>query len=195
MIDALSQHHEPKPSEIAEWFKFHSRVRKPGESVATYVTELEPSLNSVTLVTHLRSRYATGWSATLTMEPSRKDCVWSLTWPTRRTSRSRRSLRQLPRVCGSYEWSPRVTHWCNRPLILLWKRQVLHHQWVEWPVTAAAKKDTPWWSARWARILCVTNVARLVTFRRFAGHRVKKRHTTSPANEGLVKSSLRQWDK
>ena len=28
------------PSEIVQWFKFSSRVRKPGESVATYIAEL-----------------------------------------------------------------------------------------------------------------------------------------------------------
>ena len=40
LVKALSQHFKPTPSEIVERFKFHSRVRKPGESVAAYVTEL-----------------------------------------------------------------------------------------------------------------------------------------------------------
>ena len=40
LAEALSQHFKPKPSEIVERFKFHSRVRKPGESVATYLAEL-----------------------------------------------------------------------------------------------------------------------------------------------------------
>ena len=40
LIDSLSQHYKPKPSEIVEQFKFRSRVRKPGESVATFVGEL-----------------------------------------------------------------------------------------------------------------------------------------------------------
>jgi len=40
LVEALSKHFNPKPSEIVERFKFHSRVRKPGESVATYVAEL-----------------------------------------------------------------------------------------------------------------------------------------------------------
>ena len=40
LVEALSQHFKPKPSEIVEHFKFHSRVCKPGESVATYVAEL-----------------------------------------------------------------------------------------------------------------------------------------------------------
>ena len=40
LVEAPSQHFKPEPSEIVEQFKFHSRVRKPGESVATYVAEL-----------------------------------------------------------------------------------------------------------------------------------------------------------
>ena len=40
LVKALSQHFKPTPSEIVERFKFHSRVRKPGESVAAYVAEL-----------------------------------------------------------------------------------------------------------------------------------------------------------
>ena len=33
-------HCNQTPSEIVERFKFHTRVRRPGESVATYVSEL-----------------------------------------------------------------------------------------------------------------------------------------------------------
>ena len=40
LVEALSKHYKPKPSEIVERFKFHSRVRKAGESVATFVSEL-----------------------------------------------------------------------------------------------------------------------------------------------------------
>ena len=40
LVTALSQHFKPTPSEIVERFKFHSRARKAGESVATYVAEL-----------------------------------------------------------------------------------------------------------------------------------------------------------
>ena len=40
LVSVLSKHFKPKPSEIMERFKFHSRTRKPGESVATYVAEL-----------------------------------------------------------------------------------------------------------------------------------------------------------
>ena len=40
LVEALSKHFKPAPSEIVERFKFHSRVRNPGESVATYLAEL-----------------------------------------------------------------------------------------------------------------------------------------------------------
>ena len=39
LVKVLSTHFKPKPSEIMERFKFHSRSRKPGESVATLVAE------------------------------------------------------------------------------------------------------------------------------------------------------------
>ena len=42
-------HFKPKPSEIVERFKFHSCVRKPGESVATYVAELRSLSLSLSL--------------------------------------------------------------------------------------------------------------------------------------------------
>ena len=40
LVEKLSQHFRPVPSEIVERFKFHSRVRKAGESIATFVAEL-----------------------------------------------------------------------------------------------------------------------------------------------------------
>ena len=40
LVEALLKHFKPTPSEIVERFKFYSRVRKAGESIATYVAEL-----------------------------------------------------------------------------------------------------------------------------------------------------------
>ena len=40
LVKLLSTHFNPPPSEIVQRFKFHSRVREPGESVATFVSEL-----------------------------------------------------------------------------------------------------------------------------------------------------------
>ena len=37
LVAALSKHFKPTPSEIVERFKFHSRVQKAGESIATYI--------------------------------------------------------------------------------------------------------------------------------------------------------------
>ena len=40
LIEALSKHYIPSPSETVERYKFRSRVRKAGESIANYVAEL-----------------------------------------------------------------------------------------------------------------------------------------------------------
>ena len=40
LITTLSSHFSPAPSEIVQRFKFHSRFRNPGESVATFVSEI-----------------------------------------------------------------------------------------------------------------------------------------------------------
>ena len=40
LVEKLARHFKPAPSEIVERFKFHSRVRRAGESIATYVAEL-----------------------------------------------------------------------------------------------------------------------------------------------------------
>ena len=40
LVAALSKHFKPAPSEIVERFKFHSRSRKPRESVVRFVVEL-----------------------------------------------------------------------------------------------------------------------------------------------------------
>ena len=40
LVTVLSAHYSPAPSEIVQRFKFHSRFRNPGESVATYVSEI-----------------------------------------------------------------------------------------------------------------------------------------------------------
>ena len=36
----MTKHFKPAPSEIVERFKFHSRTRRPGESVGVFVAEL-----------------------------------------------------------------------------------------------------------------------------------------------------------
>jgi len=40
LLEALTKHFKPAPSEIVEQLKFHSRGRKPGESVVTFIAEL-----------------------------------------------------------------------------------------------------------------------------------------------------------
>ena len=40
LVAVLSDHYSPPPSEVMQRFRFNSRSRKPGESVAAYVAEL-----------------------------------------------------------------------------------------------------------------------------------------------------------
>ena len=41
IVQQMADHYQPKPSIIVQRFKFHSRSRKPGESVTTYIAELK----------------------------------------------------------------------------------------------------------------------------------------------------------
>ena len=41
IVKQMTDHYQPKPSIIVQCFKFHSRSRKQGESVATYIAELK----------------------------------------------------------------------------------------------------------------------------------------------------------
>ena len=40
IVEAVQKHHDPKPSVIVQRFRFNSRNRRTGESVATYIAEL-----------------------------------------------------------------------------------------------------------------------------------------------------------
>ena len=40
LVAAMAKHHNPAPSEIVQRYRFNSRSRKEGESVATYLSEL-----------------------------------------------------------------------------------------------------------------------------------------------------------
>ena len=40
LVETLSKHYDPQPSEILQRFRFHTRFRKGDESVATYVSIL-----------------------------------------------------------------------------------------------------------------------------------------------------------
>ena len=40
LVDKLTEHFTPTPSEIVERYKFHTRFRKSGESVAAFMSEL-----------------------------------------------------------------------------------------------------------------------------------------------------------
>jgi hypothetical protein len=40
LVELVQQHQHPKHWAIVKWFKFNTRFRKPGESIASYVAEL-----------------------------------------------------------------------------------------------------------------------------------------------------------
>ena len=64
LVDKLAEHFTPAPSKIVECFKFHTRFRKPGESVAAFVLELRSIAKSCnfgdTLKTMLRDHIVCG---------------------------------------------------------------------------------------------------------------------------------------
>ena len=41
IVKLLTEHYQPKPSRVVQHYLFNSCVRKPGESVATYIAELK----------------------------------------------------------------------------------------------------------------------------------------------------------
>ena len=40
LVEVLSVHHNPAPSEIVQRYRFHTRMKEPGETVSKYVSEL-----------------------------------------------------------------------------------------------------------------------------------------------------------
>ena len=60
LVEVLSTHFRPMPSEIVERCRFHSRYRKPGESIATFISELRALTEfcnfGATLETMIRDR-------------------------------------------------------------------------------------------------------------------------------------------
>ena len=69
LVTVLKNHFSPVPSEIMERFKFNTRFRKPGESIATYVSELRSIAKNCnygdTLETMLRNRIVCGVNDTV----------------------------------------------------------------------------------------------------------------------------------
>ena len=65
LVQALKSHYNPEPSEIVERYKFHTRFRKPGESVATFVSELRTLAQTCnfgdSLGDMLRNRLVCAW--------------------------------------------------------------------------------------------------------------------------------------
>ena len=40
LLEALAKHYNPKPSEVMQRFRFNTRARREGESVADFVADL-----------------------------------------------------------------------------------------------------------------------------------------------------------
>ena len=41
LLQKMTKYFQPEPSEIVQRFRFHTRVRQPHESVATYIAQLK----------------------------------------------------------------------------------------------------------------------------------------------------------
>ena len=69
LVDKLSEHFTPAPSEIVERFKFHTRFCKPGESITAFVSKLRYIAKSCnlgdTLETMLRDHIVCGINDTI----------------------------------------------------------------------------------------------------------------------------------
>ena len=101
LVAALSKHFRPTPSEIVELFKFHSRVRKAGELIATYVAELRALSEycnfGATLDDMLRDRLVCGVNdQAIQKQLLRRPWSW------------RCLQKRLHRVCGNSESSQRA---------------------------------------------------------------------------------------
>ena len=64
LVEVMTQHHNPPPSEIVQRYKFHTRQRQPGETIAKYVSELRSLAQTcrfgTTLETMSRDRLVCG---------------------------------------------------------------------------------------------------------------------------------------
>ena len=69
LVDILKEHHSPEPSEIVQRYRFHTRFRKAGETVAVYVSELRALAQKCnfggTLDNMLRDRLVCGVNDTI----------------------------------------------------------------------------------------------------------------------------------
>ena len=60
LVAVLTEHYSPQLSEVMQRFRFNSRSKKEGESVAAYLTDYVVLLNGTTLDKTLRDRLV--WS-------------------------------------------------------------------------------------------------------------------------------------
>ena len=120
LVEKLSKHFRPAPSEIVERFKFHSRSRKPGESVATFVAELRSLAEFCnfgdTLDVMIRDRLVcgindTGMQKRLLAEPGLTYVkAVEIAQATETAAQSLRELRTKPDTGTSPRSSPQEVH-------------------------------------------------------------------------------------
>ena len=101
LVQALANHYSPTPAESVQRFKFHSRIRRPEESVATLVAELRSLAEFATSREHLKTCSVTALSVVSMMQASSDDCWLNPSCLSRRPSRSRKVWSQLHRMSSS----------------------------------------------------------------------------------------------
>ena len=74
LVDKLTEHFTPTPSEIVEHYKFHTRFRKSGESITAFVLELRSIDNSATSGTPSKRCFVTALYAGSMTLLSNADC-------------------------------------------------------------------------------------------------------------------------
>ena len=109
LVEKLTTHFKPAPSEIVERFKFHSLVRKAGKSVSAYIAELRSLSEHCNFGESLNNMLRDHLVCGINDSAIQKTLLARLLSHLRQQQRSR-SLRKLqPRVCGNSDsaWKDR----------------------------------------------------------------------------------------
>ena len=114
LVDKLSEHFTPAPSEIVERSKFHTRFCKPGESVTAFVSELRSIAKSCT-ISEIRLKPCSGTASSAGLMTvlfsvaylQRKDYHSKLPWSSpKEWSRQLRMSENLMYPHGNYRLPP-----------------------------------------------------------------------------------------
>ena len=61
LVEVLSKHYSPQPTEVIQRFRFNSRSRKEEESIADYVAELQRLVEFAIMVRRWTKCWEIGW--------------------------------------------------------------------------------------------------------------------------------------